>query len=252
VIRRLFSRLSRRPRPAIAGTVDRAAIERLTGLVVRDLSLYERALTHRSLLRSEQSPHLRSNERLEYLGDAVLGMVVAEHVFKRFPDKDEGYLTRLRAKLVNRHALAQSATELNLGEVILMSKAISDTTGRTSESILADAFEAVIGAIYLDLGIEATRTFIRKTVLHQVDLAELARQRVNFKSHLLEFAQAKKWPQPDYRVVEESGPSHDKTFRVEVLLSGKSMGEGTAKSKKEAEQIAARRALGRLNEGDPN
>jgi len=251
VIRRLLFRLSKRPRRVTAGTVDRQTIERLIGHSIRDLSLYERALTHRSLLRTEQSPELKSNERLEYLGDAVLGMVVAEHLFRRFPDKDEGYLTRLRAKLVNRKTLADRASELNLGDIIFMSKAIADTTGRTSESILADAFEAVIGAMYLDVGIEAARSFIRKTVLQRVDLAELARQRVNFKSHLLEYAQAHKWPQPAYRVVEESGPSHDKTFRVEVVLSGKSLGEGTAKSKKEAEQIAARRALGELVGEEP-
>ena len=103
------------------GVVDRATVERLTGLSINDLSIYERALTHRSLLRSESSETIRSNERLEFLGDAVLGMVVAEHLFKRFPDEDEGFLTRLRAKLVNRRALAGSAAELNLGEIILMS-----------------------------------------------------------------------------------------------------------------------------------
>jgi ribonuclease-3 len=250
VFRRLLSRLRLRSGKAKSGRVDRESVERLVGFPIQDLSHYERALTHRSLLRSDPSPHLTSNERLEYLGDAVLGMMVAEHLFKQFPDRDEGYLTRLRAKLVNRRALAECALELGLGEQILMSKAIAETTGRTSESILSDAFEAVIGAIYLDLGMEAARLFVNRTVLHRVNLAELARQRVNFKSHLLEFAQARRWPQPDYLVVEEIGPSHDKTFRVEVQLSGRSLGEGTAKSKKEAEQIAASRALTALAEQD--
>ncbi len=248
VIRRYFSSFARRPRPVLSGKVNRESIERLTGLVVGDLSLFERALTHRSLLRTDLRPDLRSNERLEYLGDAILGMVVAEHLFNRFPSRDEGYLTRLRAKLVNRKALAAGAVELNLGQIILMSDAIAATTGRTSESILSDAFEAIIGAIYLDLGMDAARTFIKRTVLHRVNLSELASQQDNFKSLLLEFAQARKWPQPAYRIKEESGPSHDKIFTIEVLLSDRLLGEGTARSKKEAEQLAAAEALRNLSD----
>lgn len=243
MIRRYFSRFARRPRPVLSDEINREALERLTGLTIGDLVLYERALTHRSLLRTDLRPDLRSNERLEYLGDAILGMVVAEHLFNRFPDRDEGYLTRLRAKLVNRKALAVNATELNLGQIMLMSDAIAATTGRTSESILSDAFEAIIGAIYLDLGMHAARTFIKRTVLHRVNLPELASQQDNFKSLLLEFAQARKWPQPAYRIKEEFGPSHDKIFTIEVILSDRQLGEGTARSKKEAEQLAAREAL---------
>jgi len=243
VIRRFFSLFARRPRPLLSGAVNRDAIEQLTGLTIGDLAVYERALTHRSLLRTDLRPDLRSNERLEFLGDAILGMVVAEHLFSRFPDRDEGYLTRLRSKLVNRKALAASATELNLGQVILMSDAIAATTGRTSESILSDAFEAVIGAIFIDLGMDAARKFINRTVLHRVNLSELGSQQDNFKSLLLEFAQARKWPQPAYRIKHESGPSHDKIFTIEVVLSDRFLGEGIARSKKEAEQQAAREAL---------
>lgn len=245
---RIIDRLIGRPTPAPSNDLDRQAIERVTGHPIRDLSLYEKALTHRSLLRSKPHSVRKSNERLEFLGDAILGMVVAEYLFQEFPDRAEGFLTRLRAKLVNKKALASSASSLQLGELILMSKAIADTTGRTSESILSDAFEAIIGAIYLDLGMEAARSFVVRTVLKRVNLAELASLRDNYKSNLLEFAQARQWPQPSYRVKEETGPSHDKIFTVEVFLSNKLLGEGTAKSKKEAEQIAADAALKTLVE----
>lgn len=250
MIRRFFLRRSRKPKPVLSGELDRTAIERLTGQPVSDLSLYRRALTHRSLLRSNPQPRRQSNERLEYLGDAILGMVVAEHLFRKFRDRDEGFLTRLRAKLVNRRALAERAANLNLGEIILMSEAIASTTGRTSESILSDAFEAIIGAIYLDLGMDSARVFIERTVLGRVNLLDLANQKDNYKSNLLEYAQARQWPQPSYRVKEETGPSHDKVFTVEVLLSDRLLGEGTAKNKKDAEQLAASEALRSLSELD--
>ena len=250
MIRRPFLRFIRKPKPVLSGDLDRTAIERLTGQPISDLSLYERALTHRSLLRSDPHTRRESNERLEYLGDAILGMVVAEHLFQKFRDRDEGFLTRLRAKLVNKRALAESASFLNLGEIILMSEAIASTTGRTSESILSDAFEAIIGAIYLDLGMNAARVFVERTVLERVNLLDLANQKDNYKSHLLEYAQARQWPQPTYRVKEETGPSHDKIFTVEVFLSDRILGEGMAKNKKDAEQRAASEALLSLTEAD--
>lgn len=250
MIRSFFLRFTRKPKPVLSGDLDRAAVERLTGHTISDLSLYERALTHRSLLRADPQAIRESNERLEYLGDAILGMVVAEHIFRKFHDRDEGFLTRLRAKLVNKKALATSASFLNLGEIILMSEAIASTTGRTSESILSDAFEAIIGAIYLDLGMDAARVFIERTVLGRVNLLDLANQKDNYKSHLLEYAQARAWSQPTYRVKAESGPSHDKIFTVEVFLTDRMLGEGTAKNKKDAEQLAASEALRSLTATD--
>ena len=227
-------------------TVSREAVERLVGMPVGDLALYEQALRHRSLLRGRPESHLYSNERLEFLGDAVLGFIVAEHLYRHFPDESEGFLTRLRAKLVNGHALAQYADEINLGVFILMSENMVQTEGRQNQTILADAFEAVIGALYLDRGIDTARRFIHRTMLDHADLNSLAAKRDNYKSLLLEYVQAEGWPQPQYRVVTEEGPSHDRTFTVEVLVNGVAHGQGQAGSKKSAEQRAAREALQRL------
>lgn len=223
-------------------------IERLVDGPIHDLSLYEQALVHRSLLRGQPNSHLLSNERLEFLGDAVLGFVVAEHLYRHFPQKTEGFLTRLRAKLVNGSTLARFARELDLGAVVLMSDNMVGSGGRENETILADAFEAVIGALYLDQGLEAARSFIRHAILDKVDLAELAGRQDNYKSLLLEFAQARGWPQPEYRIVAEAGPSHEKTFTSEVLVKGDPYGLGKAKSKKGAEQRAAREALEQLRD----
>lgn len=218
-------------------------MEALVGFRIGDMALYERAMRHRSLLRGEPESGTRSNERLEFLGDAVLGFITAEHLFEHFPDKDEGFLTRLRAKLVNGKALAVCAEEINLGSLILMSKNMVQEQGRQNRTILADAFEALIGAIYLDQGLETARVFIERTMLHQVDLKELAQQYDNFKSLLLEYAQARSWAQPIYRVVSEEGPSHAKTFSVDVILKGEPHGRGQGGSKKMAEQRAAKEAL---------
>ncbi len=212
------------------------------------MSLYERAMRHRSLLRGETNTALRSNERLEFLGDAVLGFITAEHLYQIFPTKDEGFLTRLRAKLVNGKALAECAEQIDLGRFILMSKNMIQEQGRQNRTILADAFEALIGAIYLDLGLPAARAFIHRTMFNDVDLAELSQHHDNYKSLLLEFAQARGWSQPTYSVISEDGPSHARTFTVEAILQGNPSGRGQAGSKKLAEQRAAREALKRLRE----
>lgn len=222
----------------------------LTGLPVQHARLYRQALTHRSLLRGQPDSPLRSNERLEFLGDAVLGFVVAAYLYEQFPDRDEGFLTRLRAKLVNREALAQAARRLELGAHVRLSENLEQMGGRRNDSILSDAFEALVGAIYLDLGLEAARAFVERVLLAPLDLEVLARRPDNYKSLLLEFAQAQGWPQPHYRVVAEEGPSHARTFTVEAWIGRQRLGQGTASSKKQAEQQAAREALARLQQGD--
>lgn len=222
--------------------VDIAALSRMLGSPISDAALFERALRHRSLLRGQPDAHLYSNERLEYLGDAVVGFLVAEHLYATYPDRDEGFLTRLRAKLVNGRALAQRAREVGLPDLILVSDSLS-LDQRNSNSILADAFEAVIGALYLDQGMGAVRAFVERTVLSHMDLDQLARVKDNFKSMLLEAVQARSKQQPEYRTISESGPSHDRRFVVAVLIGGKEYGRGEDRSKKGAEQIAAREAL---------
>ncbi|QXD17188.1 ribonuclease III [Rhodocaloribacter litoris] len=245
-LRRVLRRMFRRAPTPAPPSDRRAVIERIVGTAVQDPALYERALTHRSVSRGRPDSHLYSNERLEFLGDAVLGFVTAEHLYHHFPDRDEGFLTRLRAKLVNGQSLARLARQIDLGSVIRMSDNMAQGGGRNNPSILADAFEALIGALYLDLGPAAARAFIHRVMLDQVDLDALARQRDNFKSLLLEYVQAHGWPQPRYRVTDEEGPSHERIFTVEVLLGDRPYGYGTAGSKKKAEQEAAGMALERL------
>ncbi len=210
------------------------------------MDLYRQALLHRSSLRGEPNSHLRSNERLEFLGDAVLGFVTAEHLYNEFPDRNEGFLTRMRAKIVNGLALARFAEALNLGSLVSMSANMDQSGGRRSPTILADALEAVIGALYLDLGEEAARVFIEERILKALNLEDLADQKDNYKSLLLEYAQSRGWAQPQYRIADEHGPSHNKTFTMEVLLNGESYGTGVAQNKKKAEQDAAGEALDRL------
>ena len=215
---------------------------------VGDLTLYQQALLHRSMLRGRPNTFLFSNERLEFLGDAALGFIMAEHLYQQFPEEDEGFLTRLRAKLVNGKVLADYAKRVGLGRLILLSENMDQVGGRDNPTILADAFEAIIGALYLDKGEEAARIFIEKKILKIVNLEDLAEQQDNFKSILLEYAQAKGWPQPQYRVTREEGPSHDKRFTVEVLVKEIPYGQGRAGNKKKAEQRAAQKALQSLEE----
>jgi ribonuclease-3 len=218
----------------------------LIGRPVDDLSHYRRALTHRSLLRVHPTHEFRSNERLEFLGDALLDVFVGEVLYERFPDKDEGALTRLRARLVSERPLATYARRLDLGTHLLMSQNAAEGEGRDNPSILADAFEALVGAVYLNLGYEAARAFIQEQVLAPLDLREVATRDENYKSQLLEHLQAEGRPQPTYHVVRETGPSHDKTFTVEVRVDDTAYERGTAGNKQEAEQQAARRTLAEI------
>ncbi len=242
--RRLLRRFGRRRRPAVTPSgVARADVEALLGVPIGDLGLYEHALRHRSMFRGHVTDGTESNERLEFLGDAVLGAVVAERLYTAYPDRDEGFLTRMRANLVNGQVLADYARAIGLGPLILMSENMAASEGRDNTTILADAFEAVVGALYLDLGFAAARTFVFTLLDDLVDMDDLAEQRSNYKSLLLEYVQARGWPQPTYEVVAEEGPSHNRLFTIDVLVDGLPRGRGAARSKKQAEQAAAREAL---------
>ncbi len=227
------------------------AIEHMAGLHVDDLVLFEQALTHRSIQRGEATSALHSNGRLEFLGDAVLGTPVAEALYRRFPNKSEGYLTRLRARLVSGKALAQAARRLDLGPHLKMSANMAATGGRENPAVLADAFEALVAALYLDRGPDAPRASVSRALLDPVDLPRLGSRSENYKSLLLEYRQAHGRSQPAYRIAQTEGPSHDRTFTAEVLLDGTPHGRGTAPSKKKAEQLAACEALERLREEEP-
>ncbi|NND72071.1 MAG: ribonuclease III [Rhodothermales bacterium] len=239
-------RVSESDEQGAALEVSAATLEKLQAIIGRKIvspEIYSQALRHRSLLRRRHDSRLVSNERLEYLGDAVLGFIVAEYLFHQFPGENEGFLTRLRSKLVKGEALARYAGEIELGKLILMSANMKQMDGEGNSSILANAYEAIIGAIYLDLGVDAARVFIDKTMLQRIDLVHLSKRTDNYKSILLEAAQARSWKQPEYVVTHESGPSHDRTFTVDVIVNGDRMGSGTAANKKKAQQLAAREAI---------
>ncbi|HTK03500.1 MAG TPA: ribonuclease III [Alphaproteobacteria bacterium] len=207
----------------------------------KNKDLFDLALTHRSWLNEHKG--LRgSNERLEFLGDAVLEFIVSKELYTKFPDQEEGYLTALRANIVNTVSLAEIAKKLDLGSILHVSKGEEESGGRTNTSLLADTVEAIIGAIYIDRGIDEAEKFIQENLL--IDLDSRASQPLkDFKSRLQELVQGQSLPTPKYQVVEESGPDHDKKFIIEVTVQGESWGKGEGKSKSTAEQDAARQAL---------
>ena len=221
-------------------------LEKLIGSPINNSSYYIQALMHRSYLEQNEEYDV-SNERLEFLGDSVLSLIVAEYLFDAFPDKDEGFLTKVRAKIVNRLALAEAAEKINLVEFLLVSKNISNSFANGSKTILSDALEALIGAVYLDNGLDSAKIFIQK-ILIQPNLKEgLYLIDENYKSQLLEFAQANKMESPTYNVIKEEGPQHNRIFTVKVSIGNRDYGFGKGKNKKSAEQKAAREALEKLN-----
>lgn len=220
-------------------------LESIIGSAPGKKQIYLEALRHRSYL--EENDQLNSsNERLEFLGDSVLNLVIGEYLFNKFPEEEEGFLTKVRAKLVNRNALSQTAEQLNLGDLLILSTNVPKSVAQSSKSILSDAFEALIGALYLDKGLETCKQFVQKNILEPALKNGEYLIDENYKSQLLEHAQANKLDAPVYQIISEEGPHHNKTFTAEVILEGKVLGNGTGKSKKEAEQNAARVALGRL------
>ena len=220
-------------------------LEKAIGHSFRDISLLENALAHSSYANERWHDSLRSNERLEFLGDSILGMMVAEHLYRNFPDRPEGELTRMRADMVCEQSLALIANKIGLGGYLLLGHGEERFGGRTRNSILADAVESVIAACYLDGGYAAALGFVTTFVLSDVPVAKL--HNVDYKTALQEKVQQKKNQQLSYHLVGEEGPDHDKRFRVEVLLNGNPIGSGTGTSKKRAEQDATRVALEGLN-----
>lgn len=207
----------------------------------KNKDLFDHALTHRSWV-NEHKGQRTSNERLEFLGDAILEFVVSREIFEKFKDKEEGYLTALRANLVNTVALFELAKKLNIGTVLFLSKGEEESGGRTNPSLLADTIEALIGAIFIDRGISDAEKFIKENLL--TDLEKVATEPLKDpKSRLQEYVQSQGYNAPKYKVVEESGPDHNKKFVIEVLVDEKPWGRGEGKSKGSAEQAAARQAL---------
>jgi ribonuclease-3 len=224
------------------------ALERTLGYRFRDPGLLEHALTHTSRANEDVSGGVFDNESLEFLGDAVLGFAIADLLFRKFPTKDEGWKSKIKAALVSTASLALLAERLNLGDHLLLGRGEEKTGGRKKQALLADGYEALIAAIYLDGGVDHATGFIQRQF---ADLIEEAREpdMVNrdFKSTLQERVQSNGGPLPEYVVVGETGPDHHKTFQVEVRVGGQPLADASGRSKKEAEQEAARLALERLN-----
>ena len=219
-------------------------LEAAIGYRFKNISLLQNALTHSSYANERWHNSLKSNERLEFLGDSILGMVVAEYLYKTFPDRPEGELTRMRADMVCEKTLASVATRIELGRHLMLGNGEEQSGGRSRDSILADAVESVIAASFLDGGMDAARNFIEKFILVEVPVKKL--NNADYKTALQELVQQKKNQTLSYRLVGESGPDHDKHFEVEVSLNGSVIGVGTGSSKKRAEQMAAQAALENL------
>ncbi len=224
-----------------------AELEKLIGFSIKNKSYYIQALMHRSFLEQNFDYDV-SNERLEFLGDSVLSLSVAEYLYESFPEKDEGFLTKVRAKLVNRLALAETAERINLAGFLLVSKNLSSNFKAGSKTVLADAMEALIGAIYLDNGLEAAKDFIERVLIEPNSKNDVYLIDENFKSQLLEYAQANKMSIPVYTVLKEEGPQHNRTFTISVFINDIEFGIGKGRNKKSAEQSAAHEALRKIHE----
>ena len=210
----------------------------------QNISLLQNALTHSSYANERWHNGLLSNERLEFLGDSILGMLVAEYLFRTFPNRPEGELTRMRADMVCEQTLAAAANRIGLGGHLLLGHGEEQSGGRRRNSILADAMESVIAACFLDGGLEAALKVVRKFILAEVPVVRM--HNVDYKTQLQELVQQKKNQVLSYALVSQSGPDHDKEFGVAVSLNGTVVGSGTGSSKKRAEQDAARCAIEKL------
>src|SRR5499427_6557487 len=223
------------------------SLQQAIGYRFRDRGLLEHAMTHTSKANEDVSGGVIDNETLEFLGDAVLGFVIADLLFAEFPEFDEGYKSKTKAALVSTTTLARQAERLHLGDHLLLGRGEEKTGGRRKQALLADTYEALIAAIYLDGGIDAARAFIKREFTPLVDIARrhgVSEQ--DYKSGLQELVQARSQPLPEYRLVGTFGPDHEKRFEVEVLVGGESLARASGPSKKEAEQEAAKRALENL------
>ncbi len=230
--------------------VNLTDLEKKIGIVFKSKNLLKESLTHRSYLNENPSWGLPHNERLEFLGDAVLELAVSEYLFSQYPDYNEGQLTSIRAALVNSHILAKIAGNTELDKFILLSRGEAKDKGKAREAILANAFEALLGAIYLDAGYLAIKVFIAKSVL--IHLPEIFEKELykDPKSLLQEIVQEKFKFTPNYHVLSEHGPDHQKIFKVGVFFNGNLIADGEGASKQEAEAGAAKNALKALATSD--
>src|SRR5262245_15546164 len=222
-------------------------LQQRVGYTFRDRGLLEHALTHKSRAAEDASGGVADNESLEFLGDAVLGLVVADVLFRKYPDFNEGQKSKIKASVVSTQSLARHAEQIQLGEHLLLGRGEEKTGGRFKQALLADAYEALIAAIYLDGGLPAAAAFLERELTDAIELGGgQAIVGLDYKSALQERLQALGRQLPEYRVAAESGPDHRKLFMIEVVVDGEVLGRATGRAKKEAEQEAAKEALARL------
>ena len=224
-------------------TPDFAKFEEISGVIFKNKELLRRAFTHRSYLNENRGIESSHNERLEFLGDAVLELIVTEYLFEKYPDSNEGDLTAYRASLVNAIILSEVAQKISINNFLLLSKGEAKDTGKARQYILANTIEAIIGAIYLDQGYEVAKYFVSKNLFHLIDKIVEEKSWIDAKSKFQEKAQEMEGQTPMYTSLKEEGPDHDKKFTIGVYLANNLIAEGEGMSKQEAEQVAARKAL---------
>lgn len=225
---------------------DTMTIEEKLGIRFCDRSLLSHALIHGSHVNESQGLPTESNERLEFLGDAVLGLIIAEELYRRLPEAGEGTLTSLRSSLVRRQTLATVGRVLSLGDYLRLGKGEAASGGRTRDRNLADTLEAIVGAAYMDQGYDATRTLVVRLFESHIEDAMTHGTAPNYKAMLQEYVQSRGQALPRYRIVQTAGPDHEKEFTAEALMNNTTIGSGTGHSRKSAETAAARHALSQL------
>ena len=221
---------------------DLGKLQKTMGIKFKDRSLLEQALVHSSYINENPGLDLDSNERLEFLGDAVLGFIIAEELYQRFPHFNEGEMTKLRSSVVRRDALSRTAKAIRLGDYLYLGRGEEASGGRRKSANMARALEAIIAAIFLDQGLKAARKFILRATSQGLNKGVDA----DYKSQLQELLQARQQSKPKYKVIATAGPAHKRTFTVQVRVGNKVLGRGSGRSKKAAETEAARSALARL------
>ncbi len=222
------------------------SLQKNIGVSFNDQKLLKQAFVHRSYL-NESKEFPESNERLEFLGDAILSFITSQYLFRTYPQYPEGTLTNIRSTLVKTTSLAITGTELALGQLLLLSRGEESSGGRTNQSLLADSFEALLGAIFLDQGIEIAKQFVEKVLLYKTESIIKNKSYIDYKSLLQELVQEETKISPTYTVIKSEGPDHDKTFYVAVMMGETPLAQGKGKSKQEAEQDAATTALEKRN-----
>lgn len=222
-------------------------LENILGIKIKNYRVFQEALTHRSYLNENKHKNLSSNERLEFLGDAILSFIISEWLFRKLPKASEGALTSFRSNLVKTETLAKIAKKINLGKFLLLSKGEEKAGGRNNSSLLANCLEAIIGAIFIDQDLKVTKNFIYKNFKSFFQEVILQKEVKDFKSLFQELSQEKYKITPKYKLLKESGPDHNKVFTSGVFLGRKKIAEGVGKSKQTSEEEAAKNALEKLN-----